>query len=132
MILKMTDRTEMFVSPDEGAAIRRALTKSAEGFLTVRGVTLKKTAVLKLEEGGIDPRANLFDTPEHRQQLSAGACRSEHSINRELMRIASDKKQFKQLSDPKWRAAEIKKLKATGQKFCDLKTGECACSPSEA
>lgn len=132
MILKMMDRSEMYVSPSEGAAIRRELTKSETGFITVRGVTVKKTAILKLEEGGVDPRASL-DLFDQRPKLATGeVCRGEHSISRELMRIANQTKQFKLLQDPKWRAEQTKKLKASGQKFCDSKAGECACSPVPA
>lgn len=129
MIMKMLDRTEMYVSSQEGAQIRRELTKSETGFITVRGVTVKKTAILKLEDGGVDPRASL-DLVDQRPKLATGeVCRGQHSISRELMRIASERKEFKLLQDPKWRAAETKKLKATGQKFCDSKAGECACDP---
>ena len=129
MILKMMDRSELFVSESEGAAIRRELTKSEQGFITVRGQTIKKTAIMKLEEGGTDPHKpiSIFDD---RKQLVADGCRGEHSISRELMRVASKTKQFKKLGDPKWRAEQTKKLKATGQKFCDTKAGTCACEPA--
>jgi hypothetical protein len=134
MILKMLDRSEMFVDTREGEAIRRELTKSETGFITVRGITIKKSAILKLENGGVDPRASL-DLFDQRPKLATGeVCRGEHSIARELMRIANQRKEFKLLQDPTWRAEQTKKLKATGQKFCDSKAGECACSvqPSTA
>lgn len=131
MILKMMDRSEMFVSANEGAAIRRELTKSEAGFITVRGQTIKKSAIMKLEEGGVDPNKQI-SVFEDRKALAASGCRGEHSINRELMRIASKSKQFKLLADPKWRATQIAVLKDSGQKFCDLKTGDCACSVEPA
>lgn len=131
MILKMMDRSELFVDANEGAAIRRELIKSEQGFITVRGQTIKKSTIMKLEEGGVDPKAQIsvFDD---RKQLAASGCRGEHSIARELMRIASQTKNFKLLQDPKWRAAQTKLLKDSGQKFCDTKAGECACAPLEA
>lgn len=131
MILKMTDRTEMFVDAKEGAAIRASLTKSSEGFITVRGTTIKKTAILKLEEGGTDPRVSIFTTPEERLKLEAGACRSERPLAKELMRIASIEKNFKLLNDPTWRAETEADLRASGMKFCNIKTGECACKPQK-
>lgn len=126
MILKMMDRSELFVDTREGDAIRRELTKSEAGFITVRGQTIKKSAIMKLEEGGVDPnrQISVFDD---RKQLAAGECRGEHSLSRELMRIASANKSFKLLADPKWREEQTAKLRATGQKFCNTKTGECAC-----
>lgn len=130
MILKMTDRTEMFVDDHEGQAIKTALTKSAEGFITVRGITLKKTAVLKLEPGGIDPRANLFDTPEHRKALITGSCRGEKSINHELMRIATEQEHNpKLLADKAWRENTKAKLLKRGE-WCDQSAGTCACQPA--
>lgn len=129
MILKMMDRTEMFVDNREGQAIRQALTKSSEGFITVRGTTIKKSAIMKLEEGGADPKqTNVFEKPDPVALLEASGCRGEHTITRELMRIASKTKAFKKLGDPKWRAAETAKLKKAGVKLCDPNTGDCACS----
>lgn len=125
----MQDRTEMFVSPDEGAKIRAALTKSTEGFVTVRGTTIKKTAIVKLEEGGTDPRVSIFHTPEERAKLTAGSCRGEKSIAKELMKIAGKQKNFKLLADKKWREEQKKILHETG-KWCDTEAGTCACQPT--
>lgn len=127
MILKLMDRTELFVSEAEGKAIRQALTKSEAGFITVRGTTIKKSAIMKLEEGGVDPSKpiSIFDD---RKALIASGCRGERSIARELMRIASKRKDFKLLANKKWREEQTQILRESGQKFCDTKTGECACS----
>jgi len=129
MILKMTDRSEMFVDEREGKMISASLTKSTEGFITVRGVTIKKTSISKLEPGGVDPRVSLFHTPEERKALTVGSCRGEYSLAKQLMRIASESKNFKMLGDKQWRAEQEAKLRKAGAKICNNATGECACSP---
>ena len=128
MIVKFLDRSEMFVTKEEGEKIRQALTRSAEGFLTVRGITFKKTAVSKLEEGGYDPnkKPNLFDSPQDRKRLEVGACRSTKPINLEIIRIATREGNPKLLKDKKWREEQKQKLRDTGN-WCDRETGECAC-----
>lgn len=127
----MTDRTEMYVDAKEGAAIRAALTKSETGFITVRGTTIKKTAILKLEEGGVDPHkpVSIFDDPK---ALLAEGCRGEGSIHKELMRIASKQKNFKLLADPKWRAEQTAIIKESGMELCDPAAGKCICKPADA
>jgi hypothetical protein len=124
MIVKFTDRTEMFVDANEGKKIRESLTRSAEGFLTVRGTTFKKASIMKIEEGGIDPRASLFHTDAERRQLAVGACRSEKPINLEVIRLAKDNPKL--LLDKAWREEQKAKLRDTGN-WCDRETGECAC-----
>lgn len=131
MILKMTDRTEMYVSRAEGDSIRKALTKSETGFLTVRGTTIKKTAVLKLEEGGTDPLApGFFDKPK--TPLESGKrCRAQYSIQREINDIAKNEHPHdwaKYIKSTKWREATRLKLRqAKDVVWCDAKAGECAC-----
>lgn len=127
MILKLMDKSEIFVDAKEGQAIRSALAKSEAGFITVRGTTIKKTAIMKLEEGGTDPFQGDMFNPKALIDAPTPGCRGEHSINRELMRVASKTKQFRKLGDPKWREVETKRLLKSGRKFCDVKTGECAC-----
>jgi hypothetical protein len=117
----------MFIDEREGAAVKAALTKSSEGFVTVRGVTIKKTSISKLEPGGVDPRTDLFHQPTAGELPTGKVCRAEKSLAKELMRIATVAKDFNLLRDPKWRAAETKKLKANGQIWCDAKAGTCAC-----
>ncbi len=127
MILKMSDRTEMFVSQAEGESIRKSLVRSNDGFITIRGTMIKKTAIVKLEEGGVDPRPQIsvFDD---RQKLAAGSCKSEKPIHRELMRIATqDFGDTKLLGDKSWREEHLKKLRKIG-KWCEPARGTCACA----
>lgn len=128
MIVKFTDRSEMYVSKEEGDKIRAALTRSEVGFLTVRGVTFKKSAILKIEEGGRDPNPTIFDTPADLLKLERGACRSVKPINLELIRMATHEKNAKLLKDKEWREKAKGFLRATGN-WCDRETGECACPP---
>lgn len=124
MILKFTDRTEMFVSTTEGEGIRKALTKSAEGFVTVRGVTIKKTSISKIEPGGVDPKINLFDKPS--KELATGQlCRAEKPLGLELIRLA--KHNPKLLADKQWREDQKQKLRAQSD-WCDGELNTCACS----
>lgn len=132
MILKFTDRTEMFVDSIEGGKIKAALTKSAEGFVTVRGVTIKKTSISKLEPGGVDPRTNLFNQGQAGELPTGKTCNGEKSLAKELMRIATAEKNFRLLQDPKWRAEQTAKLKADGTIWCDSKAGTCACKERAA
>lgn len=69
-----------------------------------------------------DPWAN------SNQQLEAGdVCRGQYSIAKEIMGIASRQKNWKLLQDKQWRKDQEARLRATGRKFCDARTGECAC-----
>lgn len=130
MIVKFNDRSEMYVTKEEGEKIRQALTRSETGFLTVRGTTFKKTAIAKLEEGGRDPnqQPNLFDSPADRKRLEQGACRSIKPINLEIIHMATREGNPKLLKDKAWRQKAKDFLRATGN-WCDRETGECACPP---
>jgi hypothetical protein len=78
----------------------------------------------------VDPKPTIFSTDKDRKLIATSGCRGEKSIAKEIIRIANSSKQFKKLADPKWRAEQEKKLRASGQKFCDPKNGECACTPA--
>lgn len=131
MILKLMDKTEMFVDEREGKAIRSALTKSAEGFITVRGTTIKKSVIAKLEEGGVDTNAELFANQKALAATTKPRCRAQYSIQSEINDII--KSDFpddwaKRIQSKKFREAVRTKLRSQpGVLWCDSKANECAC-----
>lgn len=52
MKITLFDRTEIIVSKTDGEKLERLLLRSQDGYVKINGITLKKSGILKIEQGG--------------------------------------------------------------------------------
>lgn len=142
MIVKLFDRTEIHITVAEANKLEAALQKSTDGFVTIGGNMLKKSAIAAVMQGGL----TAADIPNFDAKTlpSGKVCRAEHSISAEIMwaaqrlhcKVDDDNpeglKSHELLRDKDWRDMMYAKLKAGKRKWCDARTGDCACEPQKA
>lgn len=144
-IMVLTDRTEYPLNPAEAQKVQQALARSADGFLQVAGITVKKSQIAVIKPGG-PSQVDIFRKPDPaEQQLEAGnKCMGSRSINlaviNEAKKVGDKKgphnpeglKAFKLIGDKDWRAnAKARLLKADPDGYCDQEHGKCVCYPAE-
>jgi hypothetical protein len=144
MIMVLHDKTEQYLTDDEAKKVQQALAKSAEGFIQVAGMTVKKTAIAMVKPGGRS-QPDLFSDPwaDEKQMLDDGEdrkCKGTKSIALEIMNRARklDGKQdpdmnpdglrhFKLIADKDWREMMRAKLLEESDQWCDGQSGRCVC-----
>lgn len=127
--VKLFDETELIITTQQAEALKAALNRSTEGFVTVNGQTIKKNAISSITTGGITeddlPNFNLRAIP------SGKVCTGKFSINTEINRIAQDeggKDWANLIRNTKWREETRQKLKSIpGTLWCDYREGSCHC-----
>lgn len=133
MSFKVTfrDKTSTLISLEKGEKLKELLLAARPPeSIEINGELYRRTEIVSVKKavGGTD-YSPVPDWVQDAKQLAEGkGCRGEHSLAKELMRIASEKKNFKLLADKQWRKEQEEFLRSTGQVFCNNKTGECYCS----
>lgn len=128
--VQFRDRTSTLIEPLEGERLKQMLlTQKTPRNIELNGELYNTTQIVAVKRAV----GSTVDKPDYdKPVLTAGAtsgCRGVNSIARELMRIASQQKNFKLLADKKWRATQTAVLKESGRKFCDSAKGVCECPP---
>jgi hypothetical protein len=58
VIVKLFDRTQIIISKAEAEQLGRALSKSMDGFVTIKGNMIRKTAIAGIMQGGMTEADN--------------------------------------------------------------------------
>lgn len=141
MIMVLHDRTEYVLNETESHKVQQALARSADGFLQVAGITVKKSQIAVVKPGG-PMQSDIFRTPdENEKKLNEGRqCQGLRSINLAVMneakRVGGSKspdnptgeKTFKLIADKQWREnTKARLLEADPKGYCDQSSGKCVC-----
>lgn len=128
--VQFKDRTSTIIESIEGERLKQMLlTLKTPRNIELNGEMYNTTQIVAVKHATM-PTVDLPDWDKPVLPAGkTGGCRGEKSLARELMRVASKRKNFKLLADKKWRAEQKAILVESGQKFCDASANECACSP---
>jgi hypothetical protein len=128
--IRLFDKTEIVVSNAQAMALNKSLASGSDGFVTVNGSTIKKSAIASVTPGG-QTQADQ-PGPAFGGTIAVGLqCRGQYSIQREINRIASDRPDWSKLiRDLSWREKTRTELLRASNDWCDYKTGACRCGPT--
>jgi hypothetical protein len=72
MIVKLFDKTELTISTNAAVKLTESLQRDPQGYVTINGMVIKKTAIAMIKPGG-EVLANavaLIERPDHRGEYS--------------------------------------------------------------
>ena len=71
MIVKLFDKTELVISKNAADRLASSLKRDPQGYVTLNGMVIKKTAIALIKPGGDEPKNyNMIAAPDHRGEQS--------------------------------------------------------------
>lgn len=73
MIVKLFDKTELTISQNAAMRLTESLQRDPQGYVTLNGIVIKKTAIAMIKPGGRtepDTKQLLLEKPDYRGEFS--------------------------------------------------------------